>query len=94
MKTHRTHDLLYLKENRYKDTKEMFKFIADIAFSDSIHDISKGSICDFGCAAGEFLYFLRSLLPEVSLEGVDVIPELLKKQKDLFLQLIFRKDLC
>ena len=29
MKTRRTHDKIYLKENRYEKTKEAFKFIID-----------------------------------------------------------------
>lgn len=32
MKFKRLHDHIYLKENRYKDTKEMFKFIEKEAF--------------------------------------------------------------
>ena len=32
MKSKRLHDHIYLKENRYKDTKEMFKFIDKEAF--------------------------------------------------------------
>ena len=32
IKTKRTHDSLYLEENRYENTKEMFKFIFKNAF--------------------------------------------------------------
>jgi trans-aconitate methyltransferase len=77
-KVQRTHDAFYLDENRYNEPKEMFKFIAVEAFNKDEKQSSL-SICDFGCAAGEFLYYLRNILPNASLEGVDVLPSLLEK---------------
>ena len=74
----RTHDALYLDENRYDEPKEMFKFIAANAF-DRNDKSSTLKVCDFGCAAGEFLYFLEKTIPNASLEGVDVMPSLLEK---------------
>jgi SAM-dependent methyltransferase len=74
----RTHDAFYLDENRYSEPKEMFKFIAEHAFVQSESNSSL-SICDFGCAAGEFLYYLNSILPKANLTGVDVMPVLLSK---------------
>ena len=56
MKFKRTHDKLYLKENRYDRPKEMFKFIFKKSF---IKKNANEVIGDFGCAAGEFLYFLN-----------------------------------
>ena len=78
LKVQRTHDAFYLDENRYNEPKEMFKFIAANAF-DPDEKISELSVCDFGCAAGEFLYYLRGLLPNASLDGVDVMPSLLER---------------
>lgn len=78
LKVQRTHDAFYLDENRYNEPKEMFKFIAANAF-DQNEKSSSLSVCDFGCAAGEFLFYLRSVLPKASLEGVDVMPSLLEK---------------
>ncbi len=63
----RTHDAFYLNENRHKSPKEMFKFIAANAFSQD-ERTAAFSVCDFGCAAGEFLYYLRDILPNASLE--------------------------
>ena len=79
MKTQRTHDNLYLQENRYDNTKEMFKFILANSFEENELN-SKIDICDFGCANGEFLYFLNKV-SNASLNGVDILPELLKKAK-------------
>ena len=78
LKTQRTHDELYLYENRYSEPKEMFKFAASSAFDkDELKlDIR---VCDFGCAAGEFLYYLRGLLPNATLEVVDLLPSLIQK---------------
>lgn len=78
LKVQRTHDAFYLDENRYNEPKEMFKFIAANAF-DQDEKSSDLLVCDFGCAAGEFLYYLRGILPNASLEGVDVMPSLLEK---------------
>lgn len=78
MKIKRTHDKLYLQENRYNQPKEMFKFIFKKALiKKNTHEV----IGDFGCAAGEFLYFLNKKLPNKSLIGVDVRKDLLQKAK-------------
>ena len=78
LKVQRTHDAFYLDENRYNEPKEMFKFIAASAFDqDEVN--SEIRVCDFGCAAGEFLYYLRGLLPNAVLEGVDLLPSLIQK---------------
>jgi SAM-dependent methyltransferase len=78
MKSERTHDKLYLDENRFNEPKEMFKFVTNKAFSGKSPD-SNVKIADFGCAAGEFLFYLNQMLPNVSLFGVDILPELLEK---------------
>jgi len=78
MKTRRSHDTLYLKENRYKKRKEVFKFIIKESFSIKDFD-SKISVCDVGCAAGEFLYYINSLAPKIELTGFDVMQELIEK---------------
>lgn len=77
-KIQRTHDAFYLDENRYNEPKELFKFVVATAFNkDEVS--SKIRLCDFGCAAGEFLYYLQTLLPNASLEGLDVLPSLIQK---------------
>ena len=81
LKTKRTHDSLYLKESRYENTKEMFKFIFKNAFPKKNHHKTKNeNILDMGCAAGEFIYYLKKKLKEPnSIIGADVRVDLLKK---------------
>jgi len=78
IKVQRTHDEFYLDENRYNEPKEMFKFIAKNAFHQDENN-SDLSVCDFGCAAGEFLYYLNTILPDITFDGVDLLPSLLEK---------------
>jgi SAM-dependent methyltransferase len=78
LKSERTHDKFYLDENRYNEPKEMFKFVANKAFSQESRE-SNFKIADFGCAAGEFLFYLNQMLSDASLFGIDILPELLEK---------------
>ena len=78
LRVQRTHDAFYLDENRYNEPKEFFKFIVANAFEHDTVD-SEIHVCDFGCAAGEFLYYLRELFPNATLEGVDLLPSLIQK---------------
>ena len=90
MKTRRTHDKIYLKENRYEKTKEAFKFIIDKSFTNADFK-SKLNICDIGCAAGEFLFYLDSIAPKSNLYGLDVMDSLLHKAKKYVPNSEFRK---
>lgn len=73
----RTHDEVYLKENRHKDAKESFKFCRSL-----IPDHNPGArIYDFGCAAGEFPYFLVESFPHDKIIGVELLPELVAKAR-------------
>ena len=93
IKTKRTHDSLYLEENRYENTKEMFKFVFKNAFSiKSISKIQNEDILDIGCAAGEFIYFLRKKLKQSNnIVGADVRSDLLKKARQNILDATFVK---
>ena len=84
MKFIRTHDHIYLTENRYKKPKEMFKFIEKKAFKKK-EGYKKKLICDFGCAAGEFLYYLEKKRPSNEYYGTDIRLDLLKKLKIFYL---------
>jgi len=68
-------DSIYLHENRYDEPKEMFKFVAAHAFNGDF----AGSVCDFGCASGEFLYYINQIAPSATLHGVDCSKPLLDK---------------
>jgi len=77
----RTHDLeLYLNENRYEEPKELFKFISDYIIKEKgLNYFEDLQLCDFGCAAGEFLYHLDICFPKSKLMGVDILEELIFK---------------
>ncbi|MBT5469731.1 MAG: class I SAM-dependent methyltransferase [Nitrospina sp.] len=77
MEAVRTHDKLYLKENRKLSPKESFKFI----YSHSkkfIQGIENPRILDIGCATGDFLYYLSTKFPNAKLMGMDLMPDLIE----------------
>jgi SAM-dependent methyltransferase len=79
MKLRRTHDKFYEFEERHNKPKEMFKFITNKGFT--TNELQKKlNACDFGCANGEFLYYLNKI-SEFNLTGVDILPELINKSK-------------
>ena len=79
IKIKRTHDSLYLKENRYENTKEIFIFLNNILAK---IDCDKKIIADFGCVAGEFLFFLKTKpLSNCKLYGFDIHNFLIKKAR-------------
>src|SRR3989344_3572898 len=84
----RTHDRLYLKEDRKNNPKESFKFIYRIS-NPFLRKIKKPLILDIGCATGDFLYFISKKHPRALLFGVDIIPELLKRARKEVLQAKF-----
>ncbi|HYH43749.1 MAG TPA: class I SAM-dependent methyltransferase [Burkholderiales bacterium] len=77
----RTHDkTIYLEENRYETPKEIFVNMVELARRGG--GLKPGArVGDFGCAAGEFLYYLRKQEPAAVLQGYDVVPELLEKAR-------------
>lgn len=75
----RTHDRLYLNEDRYDDVKESFKFTLSEALNFS--GKQPASVLDVGCAAGEFPYFLSRATPRARVHGMDVMPELVEKAR-------------
>ena len=54
-KPKRLHDTFYLKENRYKNTKESFKYLIRI-LKKSTSKNSQKKLADIGCANGELIY--------------------------------------
>lgn len=77
----RTHDkAVYLQEDRYEHPKEIFKMIfRQVQASGGLR--SGEMACDFGCAAGEFLYYLHREAPQARYTGFDIVPELLEKAR-------------
>lgn len=74
----RLHDKFYIKENRYKNTKESFKELIKV-LKKNIKNNKVYNVLDIGCANGELIYNLSSNFKNFSLTGMDVRKDLLKK---------------
>ncbi len=62
---------IYLREDRYDEPKELFKFIAGLIETGGRADA--GALLDVGCATGELIHYLAARLPGIGrLEGLDV----------------------
>ena len=79
----RTHDYLYLDENRYQDPKQLhLEIINYIKFAESNdNSLNLLSILDAGCAAGEFAYLLNKEFSSTQISGFDVLKELINKAR-------------
>jgi len=86
----RTHDLIYLQENRYEQPKEIFVKGAAIAQRVDMLAARK-RVVDIGCAAGEFLYYLDKHHPGPEYLGIDNLPELLEKARSFVPRVEFRQ---
>jgi len=64
-------DGIYLNQDRYEKTKELFKFIASLLYK-KINSKKTLNILDVGCATGEFIYYLRQKFPQHKYEGIDI----------------------
>ena len=83
----RTHDDLYLKDRRKKNTKEYFKFLyKNLSKNYLLKSKKKVNIIDIGCATGELIYYLKTKFKNAIFTGSDVHAKLIKvakKDKDL-----------
>jgi len=91
IKTLRKHDSFYLNENRYKKTKEIFKFVGEKIIKFKEKKNTKISIADFGCANGEFQYYLYRVFKGDEIYGYDSLNELLLKAKKMVPEVKFKK---
>ena len=81
MKVERTHDLFYLKENYKNNPKEYFKVLGNLIGTE-INLRGGGQTCnllDVGCETGSFLHYIKSIIPQMSFSGMDILPELLNE---------------
>jgi len=90
IKTLRRHDAFYLNENRYKKTKEVFRFVGDKIIKFKKKKNKKISIADFGCANGEFQYYLYRVFKGDDIFGYDSLNKLLIKAKKKVPQVKFK----
>lgn len=78
----RTHDVFYLNEDRKETPKEYFKFLAR-NISIDYGELQNLEIVDVGCATGEFIYYMKKEFPNNQFTGIDILPELLEKAKEI-----------
>lgn len=81
---------VYLKEKRHLNPKEIHKnvctFINDLPYDQGL------SICDIGCATGEFLFYLSQVDARLMhLEGVDISEKMLKEAQGTLPQAKFTR---
>ena len=92
-KTKRLHDILYLKENRYKNPKENFKFVMKL-IKQRINKNKKYKLLDIGCANGELLWNLNRQFKNLDLYGLDIRYDLIQKAKKACKDIkFFRKNI-
>ena len=73
-------DYIYLKDNYYKDKKEIFSFIIDILKKKNKENYS---LIDLGCARGELLYHIKNEMPNYSeLYGLDYSSQLIESAQE------------
>ena len=80
MKIVRLHDSLYLKENRYKNPKECFKYLIRI-LNRKVKKNKKYELIDIGCSNGELIYNLEKNFKNFKITGLDIKKDLLNKAK-------------
>jgi 2-polyprenyl-3-methyl-5-hydroxy-6-metoxy-1,4-benzoquinol methylase len=76
----RTHDSLYLEENRYQDPKQLYlEIVEKIKQVEKVTGKRIDSILDAGCAAGEFAFLLKQNFPHSQISGFDLLSDLVEK---------------
>lgn len=91
MQTERSHDKLYLSEQRYEQPKEAFKFVVRCLEAETGAPMDGAPVFDVGCAAGEFAYFLRKIWPKTDIVGIDLLPELVEMARKMVPGVAFRQ---
>jgi SAM-dependent methyltransferase len=66
---------VYLKEDRYEEPKEIFKFLGRIIADLELPADAK--VLDVGCATGELIYYLKRLNPGFRALGIDPSGEMI-----------------
>jgi trans-aconitate methyltransferase len=79
--TQRTHDELYLREDRSRQPKEYFKFLVKLTTQRIDAHAKHLEALDIGCAGGDFLYYFRQCFPDAVIHGMDVLPSLVDAAK-------------
>ncbi|MGB0674824.1 MAG: class I SAM-dependent methyltransferase [Candidatus Nanopelagicales bacterium] len=75
----RTADETIYTEDRYEEPKEKFVQVAEhLGLSDPPTRSAAKSLLDVGAATGEFLYYVRTINPEIPLRGVEYSEDLVE----------------
>lgn len=80
IKQARLHDEIYLKESRYDNPKDSFKFLIKI-LKKNIDPKKIYDVLDIGCANGELLFQLNKNFKNLKLSGYEIRKDLLAKAK-------------
>lgn len=92
-RTKRLHDTLYLKENRYEKPKENFKYLISL-LKKRIKKNVNYKLLDIGCSNGELLWNLSKNFNNLSLHGLDIRKDLIKKASKVCNNIkFFKKDI-
>ena len=74
-------EAIYLNEDRRHEPKEVFKRLAEFIEADGYDGGT--SMIDVGCATGELLYYLGERFPRSDLAGMDILPSLIERAREL-----------
>ncbi len=83
-KVQRTHDDFYAQQNSFEKPKDSFKALGALIAEYKKHANRKLNIADWGCAAGAFPYYLKSILPEDNIMGYEFLQKLVDTAKKNF----------
>jgi SAM-dependent methyltransferase len=81
---HRTHDEFYLGIPANNQPKDSFKTTAELLEKLLGPGLAGREVLDAGCAVGHFPHYLGTRFPEASVEGLEYLPQLITKGKELF----------
>lgn len=88
---HRTHDEFYLEIPAGNEPKDSFKSSADLLEKLLGPGLAGREVLDAGCAVGHFPHYLATRFPEAKIEGLEYLPQLVSKGKELFPDVTIRE---
>lgn len=78
----RTHDALYLDEDRYECPTELTRWFVNILRREAgLLGADSASMLDVGCATGEVTFQIKTALPTWDVVGADVVSALLERAR-------------
>jgi SAM-dependent methyltransferase len=74
-------DELYLREARFDEPKESFKFLRRLL--SEARPAAGGVLADLGCATGELIYYLAGEFPALRFHGIDISEALIARARQM-----------